>query len=349
MAGQFELGTKHLECMKLASQNLSEAGNSVSAMLQKTYGQLPSESQVYDDYLGLTVAIEEIAKTSPETASVLSDQVVIREIFKAYGNSNAAAILESGSTLGILCSEPGMSSVSTITTKATRNNGEWTINGIKQICNEQLSADNYVIFAQDEEDVIRLFVVSKSQITVNTVNKQIASAKVSLCQANINVTLSESSHVGDVTDEFEFVQTVARTLVAATSVGIAHSALLASISVGKEVKNSQGQALSQSQNIQFTLADMFAEIEASRMLTYLSANSIDEKKASVKYATMAKVKASDIAAKSSVDALHLLGNIGYVANTDFANVIMRAVEGQVKGGTNRTQMSQIYQYMLAKK
>lgn len=354
MTGQFELGSKHVECIKLANQSISEIQETnpkVAArkLLDKTYGYLPSESQVYDDYLGLTVVLEEIAKVSSGTASILADQVLIREIFKAYGNENASAYLNSKETMGILCSESGLSSIEKISTKAVRNNGKWSIKGTKQICNEQLSSDSYLIFAQDEEGLIRLFMVPEEQINVQTINKNIAEAKISIGQAVIDITVDDKAQVAIINDEMEYVQTVARTLIAAISIGLAHSSLLTSISVAKEVKNDEGQSISSSQNVQFTLADMFAEIEASRMLTYYSANSIDENKASIKLASMAKVKASDIAAKASVDTLHILGNIGYVANTDFANVVLRAVDSQVKGGTNRTQMSKIYQYMLAKK
>ena len=354
MAGQFELGSKHIECMKLANQNISEIQDThtkeiAKKMLAKTYGFLPSESQVYDDYLGLSVAMEEIAKVSPGVASVLADQVLLREIIKVYGNNNANAVLSSKETIGILCCESGLASISNISTKTVRNNGQWTIKGSKQINNEQLLSENYLIFAQDEEGLIRLFVIPEDQINIDIINKNIASTKISLSNAVIDVVVNDNAHIGVINDEFEYVQTVARTLIAATSVGIAHSSLITSIGVAKEVRNDDGQAISSSQNMQFTLADMFAEIEASRMLTYFSANSIDENKASIKLATMAKVKASDIAAKSSVDVLHILGNIGYLSNTDFANVVLRAVDNQVKGGTNRTQMSKIYQYMLAKK
>lgn len=354
MAGQFELGSKHIECMKVANQNLLEAQDinpkeTAKKLIEKTYGFLPSESQVYDDYLGLTVALEEISKISSDVASVIADQVLIREIFKAYGNNNASEVLNSKGTIGLLCSESGLTSINNISTKAIRNNGQWTITGKKQIYNEQLSSDSYLVFAQDEEGLIRLFILASDQLNINIINKNIASSKVSLTQAVIDVTVNENAHVGVISDEFENVQTVARTIIAATSIGIAHSALIASIGVAKEVKNDEGQAISSSQNIQFTLADMFAEIEASRMLTYFSANSIDENKSNIKIATMAKVKASDIAAKSSIDALHILGNIGYIANTEFANIVLRAVDNQVKGGTNRTQMSKIYKYMLAKK
>jgi len=354
MAGQYELGSKHLECIKLANQNITElqsetSKETIKKMMAKTYGCLPSESQVYDDFLGLTVSLEEIAKVAPEVASVLADQVLVSQIFKTYGNENTSSCLADGETIGFLCSEPGMTSISSLKTKAVRNNGQWEIKGVKQISNSQLTSDKYLIFAKDEEELIRLFVIQEEDLQIDTINKKIGSVKVELEQVIIDTALADSAQVGIINDEFEFAQTLARTMIAATAVGLAHSSLITGIGVAKEVKNPAGQTISQSQNIQFKLADLFAEIEASRMLTYFSANSMDSKKANIKLATMAKVKASDIAAKASIEALQLLGNIGYIANLDFSSIILRSVETQIKGGTNRNQTAQIYKYLLARK
>ena len=81
----------------------------------------------------------------------------------------------------------------------------------------------------------------------------------------------------------------------------------------------------------------------------MSADLIDNNKPSIKYATMAKVQATDAASGISLQSLQLLGNIGYMVNNDFADVIHFTVSEQIKGGTNRVQKSHIYQYMLAKK
>jgi len=150
-------------------------------------------------------------------------------------------------------------------------------------------------------------------------------------------------------DDYEKVQCIARTYIAAVSLGIGHSAIVSSIITAKEVKDSNNQSISNTQSIQFALADMYAEHDAARMLTYYSANLIDNNKPSIKFATMAKVQSTDSAAAISVQALQIIGNLGYLANTDFADVIQAAVNGQIKGGTNRVQKNQIYQYMLAKK
>jgi alkylation response protein AidB-like acyl-CoA dehydrogenase len=64
---------------------------------------------------------------------------------------------------------------------------------------------------------------------------------------------------------------------------------------------------------------------------------------------MAKVQSTEAAATVSLKALQMVGNLGYLANNDFADVLQVAINGQVKGGTNRVQKNQIYSYMLAKK
>jgi len=64
---------------------------------------------------------------------------------------------------------------------------------------------------------------------------------------------------------------------------------------------------------------------------------------------MAKIQASNAATKVSVEALQVLGNVGYLATNDFADSIKAALNCQIKGGTNRVQKNQLYGYMLAKK
>ncbi len=354
MSGQFELGAKHLECIKQAKENLAQIEETnpkaiIKSLLAKTYGFIPSESKVYDDYLGLCVAIEELAKQNPLVASVLADQVLLREILKAYGNENAQNFILNDETIGLLCSESGFTNITDIKTKAVKTDDGWHVEGVKQICNEQLTSDKYLVFAKDEDNKVRLFVIAEEKLTITENIKNIGSTRIALAQAEVNVNLSDSNNVGVIENDFEATQTIARTLIAASSVGIAQSALITAVKVAKEVKNPEGQAISTSQNVQFTLADMFSETEAARMLTYYSADSIDKNTPSIKIATMAKVKASDAASNVAMDSLQLLGNIGYISNSDFSSVILRAVDSQVKGGTNRTQESQIYKYMLAKK
>lgn len=354
MAGQFEIGSKHIECKNLASAAIEEVKSNnfnevVKALYKKSYGVIPSKDAAYDDYLGAVISLEEIAKVTPQAASVMVDQMVAQEILSRFATENGKNEFNPANIYAVLCSEPGMSTIDSITTKATKTANGWSLKGKKSITSEQLNSDKFFVFAKDEENKVRVFVIAKSNLSLNQVTKTVAGSNVVLNQLNIELDVPANSCVALLNDEYEKVQCIARTYIAAVSLGIGHSALVSSISTVKEVKGSGNLAISNTQSIQFTLADMYAEHDAAKMLTYYSANLIDNNKANIKFATMAKVQSTDSAASVSLQALQMIGNLGFLANTDFADAIQAAVNGQIKGGTNRVQKNQIYQHMLAKK
>jgi alkylation response protein AidB-like acyl-CoA dehydrogenase len=353
MAGQFEIGSKHLEYKKLANLAIEEAKSKnyndvVILMNKKSYGVIPSKDAAYDDYLGAVLSIEETAKVAPQAASIMVDQMIAQEIISRFGTDEGKKQFNQNNIYAILCSEPGLTTINSISTKATRTANGWSIKGKKSLTGEQINSDKFFVFAKDE-DVIRVFDIPKSSLNLTQVSKSVAGSDVVLNQLAIEIDVPNSSCIAVLSDKYEEVMCISRTYIAAVSLGIAHSALVGSILTTKEVKNSENSAISNTQSIQFALADMYAELDAARMLTYYSANLIDNKKASIKYATMAKVQSTDSAAAISVQSLQIIGNLGYLANTDFADVIQTAVNCQIKGGTNRVQKNQIYQYMLAKK
>jgi len=354
MTGQFEIGSKHIEYRKLANLAIEEVKSStfneiVKVLYKKSYSVVPSKEAAYDDYLGAVISIEEVAKVSPQAASIMVDQMVAQEILNRFGTEKGKKEFNPDNLYAVLCSEPGLTTINSITTKAAKTAKGWNLTGKKSITSEQLSSDNFLVFARDEEDKIRIFAISKSNLNLNQVSKSVAGSDVVLNQLNIDQEVSDNNCIAVLTNDYEKVQCIARTYIAAISLGIAHSAIVNSVTTSKEVKNSDGTAVSNTQSIQFALADMYAEHEAARMLTYYSANLIDNNKASIKYATMAKVQSTDSAAAISLQSLEIIGNLGYLANTDFADIIQSAVNSQIKGGTNRVQKNQIYQYMLAKK
>jgi len=354
MTGQFELGSKHLENKKQAGLAISgisalNCKEAAKELYKKSYGLAPADSKAYSDYLGLAVVLEELAKSSPIVASLLAEQELAQELLINYGNENAKDLLNTNEIFAVLCSEPGKALFDSIETKASKTSNGWEISGKKSITKEQLNADKFIVFTKDENNNLELFAVSKDDLKLLEVNKNFAGTNLILNQAELKLEVSEKNHIGTVNDNYEKTMCIARTMVAAVSLGIGHSGLVSGINIAKEVKGSENQSLSNTQSMQFTLADMFGELEAARMLTYYSADVIDSNKPSIKFATMAKVQATDSASGISLQALQILGNLGYLANNDFADIMQVALNGQVKGGTNRTQKNLIYKYMLAGK
>ncbi len=359
MSGQFELGNKHLECIQKTKElisriekNLQDDRNPkqvITSYLSMSLGSLPSENEIYDDYLGMTVSLEEISKNDSLSAYILADQIVFREILKAYTSIKAENLLEKGETVSLLCMEPGYTGLCDIRTKASKTAEGWSVQGTKLVSNEQLYSDKFIIYAKDEENKIRLFLVHENEVRIEESAKTISSVKIPYNQIQINHSFKEDQCIAVISDNLESTMAVARTLVAAVSIGIAHSALVKGIEIVKETKSATGESISTSQNLQFTLADLFSEAESARMLTYYSADCMDKTKPNVKIASMAKVKASEAASNVTMEVLNIFGNVGFLANSDFAPLVQRSIDARVKGGTNRLQRTQIYDYMLAKK
>ncbi len=353
MAGQFELAAKHLEVIKRAKSivggiNADNSKDFAKELINNGYGKMPSQCKVYDDYLGATVAVEEIAKTNPAAAYFMVDQIVAKEILAKYAAGKADSYLESGNTIAVLCNESGMDR-SGIATKAEKTESGWKLQGNKSISDEQKQADAFILVAKNNDDKYVAFYVKKEQLSVDQVSKSIAGAEVVINQLVIDLEIEEKQMIAVMPDKMERIMAIGKTLIAGVASGISHSSIITSVNAIKGVKDQNNTAVSATQGAQFTLADMYSEAEGGRILAYNSAAMIDENKPSIRFATMAKVQASDAAALISTEALQLVGNAGYISGISFADSIRSSVTSQIKGGTNRVLKNQIYDYMFAKK
>ncbi len=123
--------------------------------------------------------------------------------------------------------------------------------------------------------------------------------------------------------------------VAAQAVGIAQGALDKATVYATE-RHQFGQPISSFQAIQFMLADMAIQIEASRALVYQSAKSIDAgAKNAAALSSMAKVMASDTAMKVTVDAVQIFGGYGYMKEYPVEKMMRDAKITQIYEGTNQ--------------
>ena len=102
-----------------------------------------------------------------------------------------------------------------------------------------------------------------------------------------------------------------RIAIASLSVGIAQAALEHSVKYAKQRKQF-GKALAEFQAIQFKIADMAAEVEAARLLTYRAAKLKDDGKDFKFAASMAKYYASEIATKATNEAVQIHGGYGFI-------------------------------------
>jgi len=135
---------------------------------------------------------------------------------------------------------------------------------------------------------------------------------------------------------------VSRPGVAAQALGIAQGALDDAIKYSRE-RIQFGQPICSFQAIQHMLADMATQIEAARCLVYQVAKSIDANPNGrfTKESAMAKLFASDVAMKVTVDAVQILGGYGYMRDYPMEKRMRDAKITQIYEGTNQIQRNEI--------
>ncbi|MCC6753231.1 MAG: acyl-CoA dehydrogenase family protein [Saprospiraceae bacterium] len=101
-----------------------------------------------------------------------------------------------------------------------------------------------------------------------------------------------------------------RISIAALSLGIAKGAYQAAVQYAQE-REQFGQKIAQFQGIAFKLADLAVQIEAAELLTRQAGKMKDLGQKMTREAAMAKYYASEVAVRSSTEAVQIFGGYGY--------------------------------------
>jgi alkylation response protein AidB-like acyl-CoA dehydrogenase len=129
--------------------------------------------------------------------------------------------------------------------------------------------------------------------------------------------------------------------VAAQAVGIAQRAVDEAVKYTHE-RRQFGASISSFQGVQWMLADMATQVEASRALIYAAARMVDAgSKNLAKVSAMCKMFASDTAMKVTTDAVQLFGGYGYMKEYPVEKLMRDAKITQIYEGTNQIQRSVI--------
>ena len=111
--------------------------------------------------------------------------------------------------------------------------------------------------------------------------------------------------------QFLHILDIGRIGVAAMGVGLAQGALEQALQYAKE-RRAFGKPISKFQAIQAKLADMSAEIEASRLLVYKAAREKDAKRNFTLTAAQAKLKTGRLAVRCAEEAVQIHGGYGFI-------------------------------------
>jgi butyryl-CoA dehydrogenase len=247
---------------------------------------------------------------------------------------------------GITEPEAG-SDASAIKTTAKKEGNHYVLNGLKHFITNGGDAETYVVIAMTDKTKgargASAFIVEKGTHGFTFGKKEDkfgirASSTRELvfqdCKIPAENLLSKEG-MGFILTMRTF--DMSRPGVAAQALGIAQGALELAVKYAKE-RQQFGKSISSFQGIQWMLADMATEIEAARALIYSCARAIDAGCKDVsKESAMAKMYASDVAMKVTVDALQIFGGYGYMKDYPIEKYVRDAKITQIYEGTNQIQ------------
>ncbi|MBW2420767.1 MAG: acyl-CoA dehydrogenase family protein [Deltaproteobacteria bacterium] len=163
-----------------------------------------------------------------------------------------------------------------------------------------------------------------------------------------NVRVPSSMRLGAEGEGFKIaMRTLDRTrpAIAGLATGIARRALEESAAYAKERK-AFGFPIAGFQAVQFMLADMAKDVEASRLLTHQSASMVDAGVRASKQSSIAKCFATDAAMKATTDAVQVFGGNGYTKEYPVEKLMRDAKLMQIYEGTNQIQRLVIARELL---
>jgi acyl-CoA dehydrogenase len=253
--------------------------------------------------------------------------------------------------LPILCSfaltEPNAGSdVSAIQTTAVRAGDEYVINGSKMFITNAGHAAWIVVFASTDKSQghrgLSAFVVPADLpgLTVeNHLDKMGQRATDTSAIALQDVRVPAANRLGDEGDGFKIAM---RTLdhtrpgTAAGAVGVARAAYEHAVEYSR-TRVQFGQPIAMNQGVNFLIADMAAEIEAARLLTWQAAWLLDLGRRATLQSSYAKRFASDTAMKVTTDAVQIFGGYGYMKEYPVEKLMRDAKLFQIYEGTSQIQ------------
>lgn len=256
-------------------------------------------------------------------------------------------------------SEPGMGSdVAGIKTSYARKGDTFILNGNKFWITNGNHADLYTIFARQEgtkrHNGITAFVVPKDTEGLSTGkplkklgHRASDTAAVILRDAEVpaeNVLGGEG--MGFLLAMMTFVKT--RPAIGAMATGLARSAMEFAINYAKQ-RTAFEKKISSFQAIQDMVADMYARIEAIRLLTWKAAWMVDQKvdgNVANVASSCAKLIGAEDAMKIVTDALQIYGGKGYLEQYQIQKLFRDAKLYQIYEGTSQIQRYVISRYLF---
>lgn len=316
------------------------------------------------DTISYCIAIEEISKACASTAVIMAvHNSLVGNIIYTFGNDaqkkKYLPDIATGKKIGAYAlTEPNAGSdAAHIETTVKKDGDNYILDGTKTFITNSVAAEIFIVYATTDRAIgskgICCFIVEKgfSGFKIGKKEEMMGMRGGGTCQLLFEgCKVPKENLIGEENQGFKVAMgalDVGRLGIAAQAVGIAHAAYEASVKYSQERKQF-GQAICNFQMIQAMLVQMATEIEAARLMVYKTAWLKDNGHNFTKEASMAKLFASEVAVRTTVNAVQVHGGYGYTKEYPIERYMRDAKVTQIYEGTSEVQKMVIARQILKK-
>ncbi|HEV8306628.1 MAG TPA: acyl-CoA dehydrogenase family protein [Methylomirabilota bacterium] len=313
------------------------------------------------DTLSWCIAQEELARASAAVAdaqllSKLMSDMILANGTEAQRRRYLPAMVRGEKICAIAQTEPGAGSdVAGIQTTATPTADGYILNGTKRFITAALVCELAVVVATTDRRKgragITLLLVEMGTPGFARGSKESLLGVRGLATGELvfeDCRVPRSALLGGEGEGFKRAMIsldTGRIGIGAQALGIAQAAMEAAVAYARQ-RPAFGQPIAGFQAVQFMLADMSAQIEASRLLLRKAACLKDRGRPLIREAAEAKLVASETAARVTTDALQIHGAYGYSTEFPIERLYRDARVYQIWEGTSQIQRLVIARQLL---
>ena len=277
--------------------------------------------------------------------------LIVAGAYERFGNEEQKQEILGGITRGrveaIAMSEPEAGSdVGNLSCKAERQNGGFVLNGQKTWISAAHIADHILVIARSDSSGSKHDGLTMLSVPTDAEGMEIRGIQTMGGKEVNDVFLTdcyvpEERVLGQVDGGWMQLMAglnVERLILAASALGIAERAFDDVLAYIKERKQF-GRPIGSFQTLKHRISDLATELECTRLLVYDVARKVDADPGKMlpREASMAKLKATEVAKKTALEGLQMMGGYGYASEYDMERHVRSTLVMSIYGGTNEIQ------------
>ena len=277
--------------------------------------------------------------------------LIVAGAYERFGDEEQKQEILGGITRGrveaIAMSEPEAGSdVGNLSCKAERQNGGFVLNGQKTWISAAHIADHILVIARSDSSGSKHDGLTMLSVPTDAEGMDIRGIQTMGGKEVNDVFLTdcyvpEDRVLGQVDGGWMQLMAglnVERLILAASALGLAERAFDDVLAYIKERKQF-GRPIGSFQTLKHRISDLATELECTRLLVYDVARKVDADPGKMlpREASMAKLKASEVAKRTALEGMQMMGGYGYASEYDMERHVRSTLVMSIYGGTSEIQ------------